>query len=934
MKTRHKNDCLKILYNNISSINGKEQELQLLVNEIQPHVVCLQETRSAKTLKLNGYTEAGSINPTKRQNGIRGSKILVKENITFSKMSIDQKENSEVLGVEIILPAQKPVRIIGVYLSPRNNACTQTKRAELLHGLLSHLRTNSPTFLVGDFNARLDIPHHTFTNKLGDELTELSNQGYIEIHLPGEFTRYDPAGRDPSVLDFAISAPNHMGMVNDTKVLNDIGSDHRPVLTQLLVGDITSKEIITPKPNFDEADWLKYQHVTERLMPGAPPIQETADGIDNAAAFIAELITKADSESIPRITIKPRAQGRNLPPSIVQLIRQKRKLRNRFQKRRWEYHLKPMINQLDREIKEAISRFEETRRTKMWDKSVEKNQYGFYKLARQYLGKPIKQRTYPIRKADGQFASTDEQRVQIFADLYTEIYSCPNSNPGNDNLNTDADNYALTLKATFGDVKARVGHDIDTTVSASNILKVLHRAKRTSPGTDGIFYTHIVNLPDCALDYLAKLYTTSIRCCYFPSAWKKGSTILIPKPGKDLQEPKNYRPITLLSALGKTLEKVINVGLVKILEMRNILPESQAGFRSKRSTQDQLFRLTQDISAAFQQNKVAMATMFDIEKAYDKVWHHGLILKLKQLGLSDPTIALIQNFLSDREIAIRIKDTESKPILLNAGMPQGAILSPTVFNAWVADIPQPEGLRTKISQYADDMASWVTDKTMEKAEMKLQRYNNRLVAWSKKWRIQLSPAKTTVIKFHRKHIRRKKKAPGQTIDGKRILAKDEVEFLGLLFDRRLTFKKQENKIMKELQRRTNMFASMTGSATKPRAPTHICLKIFQSMILPITTYGCSATCIRSEASFRKQDTVLRKAARLAIHCPRSTRNDYLKREIGLEDTKTLTTRMARKYITNDERSKSVKDEIRDFRNNDNTANPEIRAPLNVILSKQ
>lgn len=376
---------------------------------------------------------------------------------------------------------------------------------------------------------------------------------------------------------------------------------------------------------------------------------------------------------------------------------------------------------------------------------------------------------------------------------------------------------------------------------------------------------------------------------------------------------------------------MINKRLTAFLDEHKILPETQSGFRRGRSTQDQLFRLTQDVTSAFQNNMVAIATMYDVEKAFDKVWHGGLLLKLKYQGLNDATTALIRSFISDRQIRIKINDVNSRIIQLHAGTPQGAILSATIFGCWVSDVPQPEGRRTQLSQYADDIATWTTNKSMDQAEALLQRFNNRLVSWSKRWRIKFSAAKTKVIKFHRKRLKRGKR-PGQTIDGRRILAEDETEFLGLTLDRKLTFKKQDQKIMKELKRKVKMFSSITGTNTKPRAPTSITSQIFNAMIIPTTTYGTTATCIRTDSSFAKQDIQLRKAARLAIHAPYSVRNDYLEREIGLMSSKERTTRLAKNYILSQDRCTSIKDQVRAFLENGHSAKM-ITTPLGKILSE-
>ena len=198
----------------------------------------------------------------------------------------------------------------------------------------------------------------------------------------------------------------------------------------------------------------------------------------------------------------------------------------------------------------------------------------------------------------------------------------------------------------------------------------LAKAKNTSPGADGIHYTHLKNLPDIALQYLAKLYETSWRCAYFPDMWKEATVILLPKPEKDKTQPKNYRPISLLPTMGKLFERLINDEIMKQLESENRLPESQAGFRAKRSTQDQLLKMMQDAIQAKNTGQTLVSTMFDIEKAYDKIWHEAAVYKFHKIGLEEQMVALLKNYLTNRNLQIRIKGELSEKVTLRAGTPQ------------------------------------------------------------------------------------------------------------------------------------------------------------------------------------------------------------------------------------------------------------------------
>ena len=212
--------------------------------------------------------------------------------------------------------------------------------------------------------------------------------------------------------------------------------------------------------------------------------------------------------------------------------------------------------------------------------------------------------------------------------------------------------------------------------------------KNTAPGEDGIRYTYIRNLPAPTRTRLAKIYELSIRSAYFPKIWKKGTINLILKPQKPSTDTKSYRPITLLSALGKTLERIITKRLTVYIE-EDLIPPSQAGFRKGRSTQDQILKLAQEAYRTIQTPlRNTAAVFFDIEKAYDRMWIEALAWKLQHIhGMSVALCCLLQSFLTNRQVQLKVNQEMTEYIDIKAGTPQGAILSPLIFNLWLADIP-------------------------------------------------------------------------------------------------------------------------------------------------------------------------------------------------------------------------------------------------------
>ena len=146
------------------------------------------------------------------------------------------------------------------------------------------------------------------------------------------------------------------------------------------------------------------------------------------------------------------------------------------------------------------------------------------------------------------------------------------------------------------------------------------------------------------------IFTNILTISIYPSIWKVANVTPVFKKG-DKQFIKNYRPISLLPIRGKILEKIIFNNLYSYLHTNNLLTKNQSGFRPGDSTTNQLLYLLDEIHQAFDSTKSfeVRAVFLDISKAFDKVWHDGLIFKLQQNGISGNILKLFQNYLSNRK---------------------------------------------------------------------------------------------------------------------------------------------------------------------------------------------------------------------------------------------------------------------------------------------
>ena len=162
---------------------------------------------------------------------------------------------------------------------------------------------------------------------------------------------------------------------------------------------------------------------------------------------------------------------------------------------------------------------------------------------------------------------------------------------------------------------------------------------------------------------------------------------------------RNYHPVSLLSVVSKAFEKLVNNRIVDHLKNCGLFSDFQYHFGSSRSIVDILTVVSDIIASAFNRFRAARAVALDISGAFNRVWHTGLLHRLKAYGISGRVFGLIASFLSNRRLRVVQDGKSSQEYSVNAGVPQGSIFGPTLFLLYINDLPD---VICNIHIFADD----------------------------------------------------------------------------------------------------------------------------------------------------------------------------------------------------------------------------------------
>ena len=299
------------------------------------------------------------------------------------------------------------------------------------------------------------------------------------------------------------------------------------------------------------------------------------------------------------------------------------------------------------------------------------------------------------------------------------------------------------------------------------------------------------------------------------------------------------------------MEKNINTRLVWYLESKNLLSPLQFEFRKNKSMLDPLFRLSNDIQQGFAEQRQTIGVFFDLQKAYDTTWRHGIIKQLYKMGIKGNMIRFINSFLSERYIKVKVGDKISSPYVQEEGVPQGSVLSVTCFAVAINSIAEVIEEPVKYSLYVDDLAIYITRYDSSDACRLLQKSINAINKWADNNGFKFSSSKTVAVQFTRS--RRRDTPPTLKMGDEILPLEKEVKFLGMIFDSKLTWSSHIDMLKVKVKKSLDIIKVVSNHNWG--ADRKSLIRLYDSICKSKIDYGCQIYSSACKTKLRELDVL-------------------------------------------------------------------------------
>ena len=823
---------LKVIYTNIDTFLNKREELETLINQQNPEVICLVEILPKSgnyvfnecEFSINGYHSYFSTNKK------RGVAVYTKSGLNTGLATIDLNEYEEVVLVTVKLQNQDSLLIGCIYRSPSSDDINNAKLIKMLEQISS--RAFSHLLIVGDFNCK-EINWELMTTtcipsscqaQLVQTINTLGWHQHVNFHT--RFRR----GNQPSLLDLVIT--NEINMIDNLSILNPIGkSDHGILIFDYLCYRENTAPRSIPKyylGNYEEM--RNYFSQYEWKQSG---------DVTKAWDEMKSMVIRGTNKFIPKHTPGKRKQKSWIDRTTIRSIKMKHRAWNKFNRLRsitnWNNYTKAR-NYATFQVKKAKYMYEYK-----ISKEIKKNPKCFWRMVREKT--KVKESIPNLVTKEGKNVQDDTEKAEILNSFFVSVFTKENTREI-PNLNDRPCQKLLE----------------DILITETKVMKLLKNLKQSkSPGPDQIHNKVLYEIREQIVKPLTSMFQASLDSGQLPKDWKVANITPIFKKGKRT-DPNNYRPVSLTSAVCKIMETMIRDEIREHMEDQELFSQDQHGFRQGRSCNTQLLEAIHDWTNSIEEGHPVDVIYLDYRKAFDSVPFERLLKKLHAYGVRGKVLLWIRDFLRDRSQRVVLADTKSDMATITSGIPQGSVLGPMLFLIYVNDLP--EEVLSTLKLFADDTKLYREIQNDHDKEI-LQNDLNELMDWSVKWQLPFNIEKCKVLHLGKNNPKHKYSIKSGTNNEVLLQEVEEEKDLGIKFDSQLNFKQHIAECVSKANQRIGLIRRNFTNLDKT-----IFVTLYKSLVRPILEYGNTVW----QPCFKQDSIQLEKVQRRATKLVKDLRD--------------------------------------------------------------
>ena len=729
----------------------------------------LNDAMVPKVPKIDGYEFEPANHPANIAHG--GVGIFYKNTLPVTPRRDLSFDESLVLELKL---GRKKIFFTVLYRSPAFQHNTPEFQDFLLNfkTLYSKIKAENPfaIFFTGDFNGHSQLwwPGGD-TNPEGREIEDLFTSLNL-TQIISEPTNFEP-GKKPSCIDLIVTDQPNLILDSGTRASLDSNCHH-----QIIYGKVNFR--IPPPPPCERKIWHYHRANTaaiQRSMNNFPWPEylnlnpdinwQVKTFIDTFLNIMSNFIPNEVKRFVPRD-----------PPWINKqlktLLNRKNRLFKNYKKHGYQVEDKLRLDTFRNECQEAVEKAKTLYLKNFGNKLNDPNttQKSYWKIINRVMNKCRAPKIPPLL-VNNAFILDCKEKAKQFNDFFSK------------QCKTIINNSILPQFNFITD--KRIDH---ITIQNDEILSLIrHLNPNKATGSDGISGQMLILCDNSVVLSLKIIFENILNTSTFPDMWKLANVTPIFKKN-DKQLIKNYRPISLLPICGKIFEKILFNNIYNYFNVNNFLTKNQSGFRPGDSTTNQLLYLVNEIHEAFENPKSleVRAVFLDISKAFDKVWHAGLIFKLKQNGICGSLIKLFESYLHNRKQRVVLNGSYSDYSIIESGVPQGSVLGPLLFLIYINDLER--NIKSNIKFFADDtmLFSIVKDPTVSAADMNHDL--DLICQWAHQWKMEFNPDPTkqaTEVLFSCK--KSSPRHPQLIFNGTAVARSNDQKHLGVILDPKLSF---------------------------------------------------------------------------------------------------------------------------------------------------